>query len=587
MSSKSTRIARIGSGCGMLFALPFVAVGVGMTWWTWRSISQYEAMQSWVEVPAIITQTELERKQSDDGVTFRVTAEYQYEYEGREFTGQRVSIHSGSDNIGSFQRDAYQELKRHLAQKKPFRCFVNPEQPSEAVLYRRLRWEMTAFFTVFATTFGGAGLGILTGALVYALRTPKSGGANVPADEPWMARADWASGRIQPSGGTAFAVPILGILTVWWAVASFPLMSKLPEILQAADSRWAMVTLVFPAVGAVLVLILIYQFIRSQKFGRSTLELATTPGVVGGKMAGVIRIPKSIQTAEGFRLKLSCIEHSLDSNGESREDVVWQTERLVTEPMHDRMAGGTAVPVLFAIPYEAEGTSPSKIGRHVEWRLEASAEMPGVDYKTQFEVPVFKSAESRADFQLDERLVAEFTAAPRRDLLLRQAKILKEPLPGAGVRLVFPAARNLEVALPLTALTALWSGAVWLMLHLEFPVVFPIIFGLIDLLLIWLVINLWLHRSVVEARSDGLTFRGGWFGIGRKHRIAAEDVKRITTSSSMSVGTKVWNNIVVVPRTGKQRTIAQSIEGQLAQQAIVDEINQALRRDADTGAERA
>jgi hypothetical protein len=568
----------------MLFALPFAAVGVGMAWWSWRTVAQSEAMRSWVEVPAFIQQAEFQTKRGTPdrrgrrSTSFRTVAAYEYQFGGRRFVGQRVSLHESSDNFGSFQFNIHRELKRHLDQKKPFRCFVNPQRPSEAVLYRQLRWEMAALYTVFATVFGSAGFGTLTGAMISAWRRPRSRPLGTPADEPWMERVDWAAGQIPASGGAAIAAPVLAVLVLWWTIASLPLLTQLPEIFRTASSPWVVTTLLFPAVGVLLLVAFIYQFIRRRKFGQSVLQLAATPGVVGGQIAGAIQIPKMVRPIEGFRLKLSCVEKTTKGENESAEKVLWQDERLVTEPMPDRAGGAIAVPVLFAIPFEAEETSHARQNRDIEWRLEATAEMPGVDYKSRFEVPVFRTPGSRPDFTLDEKLAAEFAAAPPRDLLLRGASVRKDPLPGEGVRLVFPAARNLEVALPLTAIVALWSGAVWLMFHLGIPIVFPIVFGLIDLLLIWIAADLWLYRSVVEARSDGLTIQGGLFGFGRQRHVAADEVKRIATSHSMSAGTKVWNNIVVEQRGGKERTIAHTIEGQLAQQAVIDELNTALRR---------
>ena len=75
---------------------------------------------------------------------------------------------------------------------------------------------------------------------------------------------------------------------------------------------------------------------------------------------------------------------------------------MVMQPMRDRGGEGAAVPVLFAIPFESQETSRSKSQRDIEWRLELSAKMPGVDYKSRFDVPVFKTADSRPDFKLDE-----------------------------------------------------------------------------------------------------------------------------------------------------------------------------------------
>jgi hypothetical protein len=156
---------------------------------------------------------------------------------------------------------------------------------------------------------------------------------------------------------------------------------------------------------------------------------------------------------------------------------------------------------------------------------------------------------------------------------------VKEALPGGGVRLVFPAARNLGSALVVTAFAAIWGGAIWLMLHVGAPIIFPIVFGLFELFFLWVLLDLWLYRSMAEVRSNQLWVRGGLLGIGRKHAIAAKDIKRFTTSENMSSGIHVWKNVVVEPRNGKKRTIAQTISSKLAQQAVIVELNAALRRE--------
>ncbi len=170
--AQSRKNAPLRPGFFFLFGLPFAAVGVLAAWWSWHAAAEADAMRSWVEVPAIIKHAELKmnfpqhhggRHEGNRGPTFQAIAVYEYDFGGRHFTGDRVSVGGGSDNAGSFQRTAYRELQQHFLQKKVFRCFVNPERPSEAVLYRQLRWEMAAFYTLFATVFGVVGFGAMTG----------------------------------------------------------------------------------------------------------------------------------------------------------------------------------------------------------------------------------------------------------------------------------------------------------------------------------------------------------------------------------------------------------------------------------------
>src|SRR5262249_29174097 len=160
------------------------------------------------------------------------------------------------------QNDVYQVLKRHLDRRRPFRCFVNPREPDQAILYRNVRGEMLAFNTVFATLFGTIGLGLIAGALVAARRLPKTSADPVPADQPWLARNDWASGIIRGSGG-GLAAPVIAFVAFYWIVASAPLLYELPEIWRQTASNWKWTWLAFPIIGVLLVAAAIHQVIQS------------------------------------------------------------------------------------------------------------------------------------------------------------------------------------------------------------------------------------------------------------------------------------------------------------------------------------
>ena len=185
------------SGCLAVFALPFAAVGVGMGVWLGMTIFTWLEARDWVEVPAKIVHTELKIQKGRKSTTYEVTADYEYKFGEQKYTGHRVSLSSGADNLGSFQQDAYRQLSGYQKSGKPFRCYVNPAQPGEAVLYRDLRWELMALQTIFVLAFGGMGCGMFLGA-VAGYRQGRANAALAAAnpDAPWMWKADWAAGRI-------------------------------------------------------------------------------------------------------------------------------------------------------------------------------------------------------------------------------------------------------------------------------------------------------------------------------------------------------------------------------------------------------
>jgi hypothetical protein len=131
-----------------LFGLPFLGVGIMVGTWLASALSAYRAAQQWEEVPAKITRAEMENEDSGaGGMTCRVKAEYEYHYHGRRYTGRRVSIHGGSDNIGSFWWDVYRQLDDCRRTRRLLPCYVDPVAPSRAVLYRGLRWEVVVSYS--------------------------------------------------------------------------------------------------------------------------------------------------------------------------------------------------------------------------------------------------------------------------------------------------------------------------------------------------------------------------------------------------------------------------------------------------------
>ena len=482
-------------------------------------------------------------------------------------------------------------------------------------IYRQPNWEMAPVVTLCAAVFGSVGFAMLTAIVAQRLRAPLAGTINpdAPADKPWLARPEWAEGRIPAAGGASPLAPVLAAIAVWWNVATLPLLAALPTYVREIDSHWAWLVLLFPMVGVLLIAAFFYQFLRGQKFGESEFELASVPGVVGGQLAGVVRIPRRIYAPEGFRLRLVCVEwliHHRQKRDTRVDHVVWQDERLVMDPIVE--GNGTGVPVLFAIPFDLPETSRPETEREFEWRLEVWANLPGIDYDATFEVPVYKTAESRRDVRPGETRLAASAARPGSELVLRDAGVVRESIGADGVRLTFRAARNWREALVVSLFPLVFAGFVCVYLPFNEeaqnffnfkrvwkdlandPNVMAIViaifqtvvavfcstmFVLITLVFSLLSLDLWLYRSVVEASPAGLTFRGGWLGVGRTRRFAPEDICRFKAEEYMrSSGGGLWKSVVLIPHRGRGEKLAigKGIRSKLAQEAVIDELNAAF-----------
>jgi hypothetical protein len=101
-----------------------------------------------------------------------------------------------------------------------------------------------------------------------------------------MWRPEWASGRILCS--THQTVLVAWVFTAFWNLTSFPLaVLQFPEAWRD-EGPVALLVFIFPLIGLILLVWSIRATIRWSKFGRSTLDLQTLPGVIGDKVEGTI-----------------------------------------------------------------------------------------------------------------------------------------------------------------------------------------------------------------------------------------------------------------------------------------------------------
>lgn len=378
-----------------LVAAIFVGFGSFATWHSISGLADEAAMKTWVDVPAFVTQADLKIHRGK-GTSYQVRANYVYEFGGREFAGNRVAIETGGDNIGDFQRATYEQLLQARDQKRAIHCFVNPKNPRESILYRDIRADVLLSQAIGGAFGGSIGIAVITYLIVRTRNLP-SYNASAPDNEPWCAWSDWAAGEIRPSGSATLVVQVVFAAMLWWILASLPVMLRFRSTFQQINSNFRWFIFALPIVIVVLLATLVYQWLRAAKYGVSLLRLVNTPGVIGGQLAGFVQIPQLVNCDDGFLFKLKCLQRRGSGRG-AHDKAIWQQVEVVFEPITDYVTNTTAIPVSFTIPDDCEPTSVHGKRNGVRWRLDVSAKVPGVDYKTWFEVPVFRTSNSQPIF---------------------------------------------------------------------------------------------------------------------------------------------------------------------------------------------
>lgn len=379
----------------LMLAFPAVAVFMG-----WRSIVMVQAWrdaQRWVQTPATIEHLQLRVNRDGEATTYRVECRYSYVFNGQVFQGRRVGLADGSDNIGSWQQATYERLKQHFQaiESDPVPCWVNPDNPAEAVLDRQMRWELLLFNLLFVAVFGGISLAVAVPAVWWRRRAARlrSLQARYP-DQPWRWKAEWAEGRLQPAGpGWA-----LWLVAVFWNVVSLP-VARIPFMHELREERpWTLALLGFPLVGIGLLAGAIVRSRRYRRFSGSRLDLQTFPAVVGGSLRGTLHLVGDLAGIGDVELALRCVRTFVTRHGgesKTSRDVLWEARRSVP-------TGGTTfgltelqLPVDFSIPAGCRPTDDTDPADAVRWQLTAKAKLPGADLDLKFDVPVFRNTDGR------------------------------------------------------------------------------------------------------------------------------------------------------------------------------------------------
>lgn len=398
--------------------------------------------------------------------------------------------------------------------------------------------------------------------------------------EPWRWRPEWDRGVI-PAGSKA---SMLGL----WAVAGFWNAISAPVPFAVAD-EWQggnalmLLALLFPLVGAGLLIAAVRATLIWLKYGRTELVMRSVPGVIGGELIGAVRIPQPVDFDERVTVKLSCIKKVTSGSGDDRstsERVLWQSEHPVDRG-DVQVTEQTLVPVVFLIPYTCRPTDEAS---EVSWRLEAVGATPGLDFQARFEIPVFLTAESREEVTehstVDPAIRAErMKEAARASLVgVRELGIgrLELDVPPAAVR-------SVGMFLGLAVFTVIWTAVSVFMVMFDAPIVFPIVFGFFDFILWLILVQYVTGRRRTRIGAGELEVSSRFLCFWSRRTISAADVRRVeipVTSHAQSGSKQYLYYSVRVFYGGSEREshldVADSIGNKAEAEWIAEAVEKAL-----------
>ncbi|MEJ2128099.1 MAG: DUF3592 domain-containing protein [Woeseiaceae bacterium] len=372
-----------------LFALPFLGVGIWMGWSIGNAIYDTVRMSDWVRVEARLTRAGYETHSGDDSDTYEAYAEYTYLVEGRAYTGDRVSVSSGADNIGDYQQDIGRELSSAMSRGDHILVWVDPDDPAEAVVDRGIRWGLMGFKSIFLLVFGGFGGGLA----FFVWRAPKEKDKTDPqfADKPWLLDDAWQTPEIRSSSrASMFGV---WIFAAFWNLISAPIPFLLFDEVVAKKNYIALLGLLFTAVGIGLLVWAIRRTMEWKRFGATPVTLDPFPGSIGGHVGGTIELNVPHASSNEFQVTLTNIRSYISGSGKNRsrkESAKWQD----TIVAHSESTGaGTRLTFRFDVPGGlTESDALREDDTYHVWRLDLTGELDGTDLDRSFDIPVYATA---------------------------------------------------------------------------------------------------------------------------------------------------------------------------------------------------
>src|SRR5690606_29786110 len=163
----------------------------------------------------------------------------------------------------------------------------------------------------------------------------------------------------------------------------------------------------------------------------------------------------------------------------------------------------------FNVPADLPPSEP--LGKHHHlWRLVLKAELPGVDLRRQFELPVFPTAEQSRIQQRDSS--EHFHAVEQREALIESVLNI-EQIPG-GVELYFPMLRHARAKLIWLVFGLIFAGAAIGLSRIKDPSTFMVIgFGMIGGLIIIFTLYSLFNSLRVRLDINGISAERRWLGL--------------------------------------------------------------------------
>lgn len=341
---------------GMIFVLAGLAAAYGTVG---KTVFGYVVSANWVEVPATIHHLEFVRNRGSDATTYSVESDYSYTFNGARYDSDRVSLSTGSDNLGSYWQDLHSTLKAAKKNNEVV-AYVNANNPSSSLLDRTFRWSTVIFGSMFLFIFCGVG-GVITW---MSLKGTKSRSTRLLDESQEGIKCN------QKAGALFFA----GFGSIFFVMGTCMSLIILPDALRNGEYA-ALFVLLFSFIGAGIMYSAFRTYRAYLRFGPTPLFLDPKVPGVGGQLGGNFIVNNSNATQssnDGTSLKalLTCSKKRKSGDSTST-DILWQEEAPV---YLKQTANGVSGQFIFDVPEHCTPTKAWESRSSIDWEVAIEGE---------------------------------------------------------------------------------------------------------------------------------------------------------------------------------------------------------------------
>jgi hypothetical protein len=118
------------------------------------------------------------------------------------------------------------------------------------------------------------------------------------------------------------------------------------------------------------------------------------------------------------------------------------------------------------------------------------------------------------------------------------------------------------------------------------PLLFPIVFGLFGVLLVYITLQLWFAVSRVTVNASTVAVASGYLSPGSENTLTTSEISDVSTAIGMQAGSTPYYDVVIALKNGKKVVAGRSVRNKHEAEWLAITIKQILELDSTRSAAR-